>query len=120
MKSKKEIKDIFKEIKLQIGVFQIRNMINHKIYIESSTNLASIWNRHLFQLNSGLHPNKELQDEWTVFGQDNFAFEILCEIKQDDTKTTDHYRKEAKQFEAMFIEELQPFGEKGYNTLKLK
>lgn len=120
MKSKKEIKDSFKEMKFQIGVFQIRNMVNNKIYIESSTDLIAIWNRHKFQLNSGLHLNTNLQKEWTEFGQDSFTFEILCEIKQDETKNIDHYRKEAKQFELMFVEELQPFGEKGYNTVKLK
>jgi hypothetical protein len=48
------------------------------------------------------------------FGEGNFVYEILSEIKQDDTKTTD-YRKELKQLEEMFIEELQPFDDKGYN-----
>ena len=120
MKSKKEVKDSYKGMKFQIGVFQIRNTVNNKIYIESSTHLIAIWNRHKFQLNSGLHPNKNLQKEWTEFGQEIFIYEILSEIKQDETKTIDHYRKEAKQFEAIFIEDLQPFGDKGYNTEKLK
>lgn len=30
MKSKKEIKDSYKEKKFQIGVFQIRNTVNNK------------------------------------------------------------------------------------------
>ena len=88
-------------------MFQISNIVNNKIYIESSTDLVAIWNRHKFQLNGGLHPNNNLQKEWTEFGQENFVYEILGEVKQDDTKTTDHYRKEARQFEAMFIDELQ-------------
>ena len=120
MKIKKEIKDSYKEMKFQIGVFQIRNRVNNKIYIESSTDLITIWNRHKFQLNSGHHPNKNLQKEWIEFGQENFTYEILSEIKQEDIKTIDHYRKEAKHFEALFIDELQPFGDKGYNTEKLK
>jgi len=115
MKSKKELKDTYKEMKFQIGVFQIKNTANNKIYIESSTDLVAIWNRLRFQLNSGLHPNTNLQKEWNEFGQDNFRYEILSEIKQDDKKTADYYRKEAKQLEIMFIEDLQPFGDKGYN-----
>jgi len=87
----------------------------NKIYIESSTDLIAIWNRHKFQLNSGQHPNKNLQNEWIMFGQENFVYEILSEIKEDETKTID-YRKEAKQLELMFIEELQPFNDKGYHT----
>jgi hypothetical protein len=115
MKTKKEIKDSYKQMKFKVGVFQIRNIINNKIYVESSTNLVAIWNRHKFQLNSGLHPNTDLQNEWTMFGQEYFVYEILSEIKQDDTKKID-YRKEAKQLELMLIEELQPFNDMGYNT----
>lgn len=120
MKSKKEIKDSYKEMKFRIGVFQIKNTVNNKIYIECSTDLVAIWNRHKFQLNGGLHPNDNLQKEWNEFGEENFKYEILSEITQNDIKTIDHYRREAKQLEAMFIEELQPFGDKGYNTEKLK
>jgi group I intron endonuclease len=115
MKSKKELKDSYKEMKFKVGVFQIRNTINNKVYIESSTDLVAIWNKHKFQLNSGLHPNKNLQNEWTVFGQENFVYEILSEIKQDETQTID-YRKEVKQLENMFIDELNPYDDKGYNT----
>ena len=114
MKSKKELRDSYKEMKFKICVFQIRNITNNKIYIESSINLVAIWNRHKFQLNNGLHPNINLQKKWTEFGQENFTYELLSEIKQDDTKTTD-YRKEAKQLETMFIEEMQPFDNRGYN-----
>ncbi|MBK8515333.1 MAG: GIY-YIG nuclease family protein [Saprospiraceae bacterium] len=118
MKSKKELKDIYKEHKSRIGVFQIRNLINNKIFIEWSSDLQNIWNRHKFQLNSGLHPNIQLQKDWNEYGQDNFSYEILSEIKQEDVETTD-FRKEAKQLELMFIEELQPFGDKGYNIKKV-
>lgn len=117
MKSKKELKDSYKEMKFKIGVFQIRNIVNNKIYIESSLDLVAIWNRYRFQLNNGLHTNISLQKEWNEFGQDNFRYEILSEIKQDDKKTIDNYRKEAKQLETMFIEDLLPFGDKGYNQL---
>lgn len=48
MKTKKEIKDSYKQLKFKVGVFQIRNIINNKIYIESSTDLVAIWNRHKF------------------------------------------------------------------------
>ncbi len=114
MKSKKEIKDDYKEMKFKIGIFQIRNIENNKIYVDSSVDLIAIWNRHRFQLKNGLHPNIYLQKEWSEFGEKKFIFEILSEIKQDATKTTD-YRKEAKQLETMFIEELQPFDYRGYN-----
>ena len=119
MKSKKELKNIYKEMKFKMGVFQIRNAVNGKIYVEGSTDLDAIWNRHKFQLKMDSHPNVELQEDWRDFGEENFSYEILSEIKQDDTKTID-YRREIMQLEKMFIEELQPFYDKGYNIRSRK
>jgi hypothetical protein len=121
MKSKKEIKDSYKQLKFKIGVFQIRNTVNNKIYIDSSTDLVAVWNREKFQLKLGSHPNAELQKEWNEFGEEKFVYEILSEVKQeeDDDGKMD-YRNELKQLEKMFIDELQPFNENGYNIKKLK
>jgi flagellar biosynthesis chaperone FliJ len=115
----KALRQEYKQMKFSIGVFQIRNTLNNKIFIDSSTNLDSIWNRHKFELNMGGHRNEELQKDWTAAGEENFKYEILSEIKQDDVVNAD-YAKEAKQLAAMFIEELQPFGEKGYNKRTAK
>lgn len=117
MKTRKELKEEYKQMKFKVGVFQIRNTVNNKIFVESSTDLVAIWNRIRFELNGGNHTNAELQKEWNEFGAESFAYEILGEIEQDDTKVT-NYRKEAKQLEEMYIEELQPFGDKGYNVVK--
>ncbi|MFT3681526.1 MAG: GIY-YIG nuclease family protein [Ferruginibacter sp.] len=114
MKSNKDLKDEYKLLKPKIGVFQVRNTVNGKIFIDSSVNLDKIWNRHRVELNFGGHRNEKLQKEWKEFGEENFQFEILSEIEQEDNATVD-YAKEAKQLAAMFIEELQPFGDKGYN-----
>ena len=114
MKTKKELKEAYKLIKFKIGVFQIRNMVNNKIFIDSSVNLDKIWNRHRVELNFGNHRNAVLQKEWKEFGEGNFQFEILSEIEQREDPTID-YAKEAKLLAQLFIEELKPFGEKGYN-----
>jgi hypothetical protein len=55
-----------------------------------------------------------LQKDWKEFGEANFQYEVLSEIKQEANKNID-YAKEAKTLAKMFIEELQPFGDKGYN-----
>jgi group I intron endonuclease len=114
MESKKELKESYKRLKFRIGVFQIRNLTNNKIYIGSSTDLVAIWNRAKFQLKLGSYPNAELQREWNEFGEEKFVYEILSEIKQDDDEPIAS-RKEIKQLEKMFIDELQPFNGKGYN-----
>jgi len=114
MKTKKELKDAYKQIQFKIGVFQIRNTVNNKVFIDHSVNLDKIWNRHRLELDFGNHRNVVLQKEWKEFGADKFQFEILGEIEQEDNPNID-YAKEAKKLAQMFIEEAQPFGEKGYN-----
>lgn len=112
--TREELKAEYKQIKPKIGVYQIKNTVNGKIFIGSNTNLEAIWNRHRLQLNFGNHPNVLLQEDWKTFGEAQFSYEILSEIKQEDDKTVD-YSKELKQLEQMFIEELQPFEDKGYH-----
>ncbi len=99
-----------------MGVFRIRNTENEKIFIGSSTDLVSIWNRLRFQLNNGLCSNAGLQADWSRSGEEKFVYEILSEIKEEE-RITD-YKGETEQLEKMFIEELQPFGARGYNIEK--
>jgi len=65
----------------------------------------------------GGHPNHALQAEWKEFGEDAFVFEILDEVDQNGEKEI-NLKEEVKNLEEYFLEELQPFGEKGYNKLK--
>lgn len=100
--------------KFKIGVYQIRNVVNDKVFVDSSVNLDKIWNRHLSELRMGGHLNTSLQKEWNEFGEENFRYEIVSEIEQKDNEMVD-YGREAKLLAKMFIDDLKPFGEKGYN-----
>jgi hypothetical protein len=115
MKTRKELKEEYKQMKFKMGVFQIRNILNDRIFLGSSQDLAAIWHAQRLQLDFGIHPNSELQRDWKEMGPDNFTYEILEELKQNDDGETD-YKKELKVLEEMMIQELQPFGKKGYNT----
>ena len=114
MSTRKELINEYKQTKFRAGVFQIRNTVNGKLFVGNSVNLDAIWNRHLFELNFGSHKNKDLQREWNQYGEGSFVYEILSELKQDDDSTAD-VQKELKMLEAMFMEELAPFDEKGYH-----
>ena len=117
MKSRKELKEEYKQMKFPMGVFSIKNKINGKIFIGSSLDLNAIWHRQKLQLEIGQHQNSELQKDWKEFGAENFVYEIIDEIKQLEDKPVD-YNKEIKALEEMIIEELQPFDDKGYNKKK--
>ena len=114
MKTRKELKQEYKQIKFRMGVFGIRNLANGKLFIGSSLDLKAIWHAQKLQLSMGIHPNSALQADWIALGADNFSYEILDELKETEGREVD-YKKEIKILEEMHIDAVQPFGEKGYN-----
>jgi len=104
MKTRKELKEEYKQMKFPMGVFQIRNISNNKILIDNSTNMVSKWNRHKSELTFGTHKNKVLQKDWNEKGKDNFVFEILSELQQSDEKNT-NYSRELQLLQQMIIDE---------------
>jgi len=115
MKTRKELKREFKEKKRTAGVFQIRNTVNGKILLGSSLNLDGPLNSHRFMLTIGSHRNAALQKEWNEYGPDKFVFEILETVKIKDEPGFS-IKDELILLEQIWIEELRPFGDKGYNT----
>lgn len=115
MTSRKDLKQAYREREQRAGIFQIKNTANGKVLLGSSLNLDGPLNSARFMLSSGSHRNKELQHDWNQYGADAFVFEILEVVKVTDDpnfKLSD----ELTLLEQIWIEELQPFGERGYNT----
>jgi len=75
MKTRKELKEEFKQIKYKMGVFQIRNTVTGKIYIGSSLDLKAIWHAQKLQLDMGMHQNSDLQKDWKEYGPESFIYE---------------------------------------------
>jgi hypothetical protein len=119
MKTRKELKEEYKQMKFTMGVFRIRNIVNGKVFIGSSNDLKAIWNAQKFQLEAGLHQNAGLQIEWKEFGPENFVYEIVEEILPSEDKVID-YDKEIKALEQLVIDDAQPFGDKGYHRPQQK
>jgi hypothetical protein len=119
MKTRKELKDEYKLMKPRMGIFAIRNITSGRIYVARSTNLDLVWNAEKFKLDSRGHPNRGLQEDWNNFGAKHFVHEILHELKPSDDPAQD-VRSELKALEELTIEDLQPFGESGYNRKPLK
>ena len=64
-------------VKGAAGVYQIRNMLNGKIYIGSSVNLNKREQEHRSALNNNRHHSIHLQRAWKKYGEVNFEFETL-------------------------------------------
>ncbi|MGA9116742.1 MAG: GIY-YIG nuclease family protein [Bacteroidota bacterium] len=115
MKSRADLKREYKERRKPAGVFRIRNKANGKIMLGSSLNLEGPLNSHRFMLTIGSHRNEVLQKEWSEFGSGAFEFEILETVKVKDDPHFD-ISDELTLLEEIWLEKLQPFGERGYNT----
>jgi group I intron endonuclease len=119
MKSKEEIKREYKQHEKQAGVFQVKNTANGKVLLGSSLNLEGPLNRHSFALYTGHHHNLALQKDWNEYGADKFVFEILetVKVKPDPNFNLDD---ELTLLEQIWVEKLEPYGEKGYNTTDVR
>jgi group I intron endonuclease len=113
-KSRKDIHREYKERVKPSGVFQVKNIANGKILLGSSLNLEGSLNKHKFMLKIKSHTNKVLQKDWDEFGADNFVFEIL-EVVQVQDNPNFNLKDELTLLEQIWVEKLEPFGERGYN-----
>lgn len=78
-----------KELKDKMGIYQIRNLVNNKIYIGSAINLRKRLNTHLNKLKTNIHENEKLQRAFNKYDEQNFIFEII-EFVEDKTKLLEH------------------------------
>lgn len=92
MDRKKELKEEYKLMKPEMGVFIIRSKTNNKYFLEGTQNLKGYINGTVFKLDSGSHPNKELQKEWTELGRDKFTVDILERLEYDEDESRTDYK----------------------------
>lgn len=62
-------------------VYGIRNRVNGKIYVGSTSRTGRRRLIHAYALSAGKHYNRALQGEWDEYGCENFVFEILQVVK---------------------------------------
>lgn len=111
------IKRMYKQNRPDMGVYQIRNTANGRIYVGSTTNLEGIRNSRLFQLRMGkVVFSRELQKDLDRFGAESFEFSVLEVLENAETGTKSD--RSLASLYVRWLEKLQPFGERGYNSAK--
>ncbi len=105
MKSRKELKEAYKQQNPKAGIFQVQNDISGKSLIEGSSDILSKWNRHRTELRFGSHRNKSLQSDWKEVGEENFTFSIISELDLENDEILDA-KKEVKLLKEMVLEEM--------------
>lgn len=112
-----EIKRIYKQNSPDGGVYQIRNTANGRIYVGSSRNLDGERNSRLFQLRMGkVVFSRELQKDLDQFGAGSFEFTVLEVLAKP--APGENAGQLLAALHLQWLEKLQPFGDRGYNSLR--
>lgn len=110
MDRKKELKELYKNSKSDMGVFIIKSNDDNKCCIEETHDLKSKINSTKFKLNFGNHPNKELQKQWNKKSESGFTIEILEKLKYDKDELKVDYNKELNILKMIWKEKLSKRG----------
>jgi hypothetical protein len=97
-----------------MGIFQVRNTASGKILIGASTDVPAMLNRQRAQLKLRAHGNRALQADWDALGEPAFTFEVLDSLPATDSPASDA-RADLELLEAMWLEKLTPWGDRGYH-----
>lgn len=75
-----------KSILSQSGVYCIRNKINGKIYIGSTTKFSMRFATHRYKLPRPIKTNSRLQESWLEHGADAFEFKVLLVCNKENLR----------------------------------
>jgi hypothetical protein len=113
--NRREIIKGYKNSLRPMGVVQVKNLTNNRVYLTASANTPGTINSIRFQLKMGTFlPSPGLAQDWMELGEEHFVVEVLDELKPVDDPAYD-YRDDLKALEAMWLEKLKPFGLRGYH-----
>ena len=113
--NRREMTREYKNSVRPMGIVQVRNIRNNRIFLTASANTAGTINSLRFQLKMGAFPlSADLTRDWKEMGEENFVFEVLDELKPVEDPAYD-YKDDLKALEAIWMEKLKPFGERGYH-----
>lgn len=105
MDRKKQLKEQYKQMKTDMGVFIVKKKNNNKYLLVATQNLKGMMNRVKFQLETGGYPNRELQEDWNA-NPDDFEFTILETLEYDKDESKTDYSEELDIILIMLTEKL--------------
>jgi hypothetical protein len=113
--TRKQIIYNYKRQKVSMGIYQLRNAENGKLFIESVSNLKSREFTLRMMLDDGRHPNRLLQEDWRKYDSGAFAYSVLEEVEVEPDASPAEKKKQLAEMKALWLDEKQPFDGAGYN-----
>ncbi len=104
--SKKELKQMYKEMKTPMGIFMIKNLKTGRFLLHATADIKSMINRDRFQLKAGSHRFRQLQQDWNEYGEDAFVFEVLEQLEYDEKDENKDYSEELEILKMIWLERL--------------
>ena len=96
------------------GIYTITNKVTGKLYIGESLDIYRRWHdEHIPQLRKNCHYNKELQNDFNKYGEENFRFEIFERYSGNDPIST---KARLLILESYFITQFENAGISLYNV----
>ena len=76
------------------GIYALKNIVNNKLYIGQSTDIDSRKYHHYYDLRHHKHHSCKLQQDYDLYGKDNFEFLIKVTVNSKN-----HYCKHIFMFD---------------------
>ncbi|MDR3085555.1 MAG: GIY-YIG nuclease family protein [Christensenellaceae bacterium] len=109
---RRELRGKYDEIPTMMGVAQLKNRQNGKLFVFSKNNLKSSYLTMKMQLDMGQFRNAELQADWKALGETAFEYSVL---EEKEVKPEIDRDFALRQMEKAWLERLKPYGDRGYN-----
>lgn len=106
MATRKELKESYKRLKPEMGVFKVESGASGNYYLFAARDLKSQMNRCRFQLEMGSHPDRKLQSEWREQGAAGFSIEVLERLDYDKDEAKTDYSEELELLRLIWSEKL--------------
>ena len=111
----RELKRQYKLTRPDMGIFMISAEGTGRAYLQTAQDLRGAMNGALARLNSGMHPWRELQEEWTALGAARFKTEVLERLPYDEKdEMKNDYSEELNILEMLWTDRLEKEGVRLY------
>ncbi|MDR2712861.1 MAG: GIY-YIG nuclease family protein [Clostridiales bacterium] len=105
-KTKKEIREDYKEREVIGGVYIVKNTLKNKLYLDSALDLQGSKNRFEFAIKTGSCVHPRLQKDWAEQKANGFSFEILEELKRGETQSAAEFKDDLEFIKQIWLEKL--------------
>ncbi len=84
MDRRKELIMEYKNRHPEMGIISYRSKTTEESFLGISKDTKANFNRNSFQLSTGRHPNRRLQELWNTYGEMDFETAILEVLEYED------------------------------------